>query len=717
MNGKAKPYRPFLGPILALLFFPALAVAAGVQPRFDLTSPGGGPFPSDRFMVLDPDQATFRRVDLPKPDCAARPSDCEDIDVMNTLDGFNLQPRLAIPFDGPIDVASVDGGNVFLLRLASTLPEANPGSARVGINQVVWDPATMTLFAESDEFLDEHTVYGLVVTREVLDAAGDPIEPSSAFRRFLHSGHAGDPILKAYRMALRFLLARARRAGVAEKQIAVASVFRTQSATSLLRKIRRQIKRRPAPVADFGLGPDGARTVFPVETLTGLVFNRQVTTAPGFAASPVPVSLLGVVPGAVGTLAFGRYLSPDYETADKFIPPVGTRLGAPAVQATLPVYFNLFLPAGTPPPGGWPVALFGHAFTDNKNGTTFGGPFAVAATLAANGFATATINIVGHGGGSLGTLTASSAGGAPVTFPAGGRGMDQDGNGSIDATEGLRAAPPRVIIGNRDGLSQTVVDLMAFVRAIEGGVDVDGDGGMDLDPSRVYYFGQSLGGMYGTMLLAVEPDVRAGVLNVAGGPNVELLRLGGLRSTLGQTLATRVPSLINVAGITFDENLPLRNQPPVVNDVAGAIEIQDYVDNTEWVQQAGNVVAYAPHIRKDPFFGMAPKPVIFQFAKGDQIAPNPTTTAILRAGDLADTATYFRNDLAFLADPAVPKNPHLFLTRITTPSVAAVALAAQQQIAWFFTSDGGDVIDPDDAGALFEVPIILPLPEELNFIP
>ena len=89
------------------------------------------------------------------------------------------------------------------------------------------------------------------------------------------------------------------------------------------------------------------------------------------------MSLLGVVPGAVGQLAFGRYLSPDYETADKFIPPVGTLLGVPAVQATVPVYFNLFLPAGTPPPGGWPVALFGHALTDNKNGTAFGGPFAV----------------------------------------------------------------------------------------------------------------------------------------------------------------------------------------------------------------------------------------------------------------------------------------------------------------------------------------------------
>jgi hypothetical protein len=720
MYGMAKPYRRFLGLVLTLLFFPGLAVAAGVQPRFDLTSPAGGPFPSDRFMALDPHQATFRRVNIPKPDCAARPSDCEDIDVINTLDGFNLQPRLAIPFDGAIDVASVDGGNVFLLRLASTLPEANPGSGRVGINQVVWDPATMTLFVESDELLDEHTVYGLVVSRAVLDAAGDPIEASGAFRRFRHDlnfGQTHDPILKAYREALLFLLTKASQAGVPEQQIAVASVFTTQSATSLLRKIQRQIEDRPAPAADFGLGPDGARTLFPVATLTAMRFSRQVTTAPGFIESPVPVALLGVMPGAVGTLAFGRYLSPDYETADKFIPPVGTLLGVPAVQATVPVYFNLFLPAGTPPPGGWPVALFGHAFTDNKNGSTFGGPFAVAATLAANGFATATINIVGHGGGPLGTLTAFPAGGAPVTFPAGGRGIDQDGNGSIDATEGLRATPPRVIIGNRDGVRQTVVDLMAFVRAIEGGVDVDGDGGMDLDPERVYYFGQSLGGMYGIMLLAVEPKVRAGVLNVAGGPNVELLRLGAFRPTLGQTLATRVPSLINVAGITFNENFPLRNQPPVVNDVAGAIEIQDYIDGTEWVQQAGNSVAYAPHIRKDPFFGMTPKPVIFQFAKGDQIVPNPTTTAILRAGDLADTATYFRNDLAFLANPAVPKNPHVFLTRVTTPSVAAVALAAQQQIARFFASDGADVVDPDDAGALFEVPIIPPLPEELNFIP
>ena len=109
--------------------------------------------------------------------------------------------------------------------------------------------------------------------------------------------------------------------------------------------------------------------------------------------------------------------------------------------------------------------------------------------------------------------------------------------------------------------------------------------------------------------------------------------------------------------------------------------------------------------------------MLFQFAKGDQTVPNPTATAVLRAGHFADRATYFRNDLAFAADPTVPKNPHSFLTRIAVPSVAAVALGTQRQIATFLASDGVTIVDPDGAGPLLEVPIAGPLPEDLSFIP
>lgn len=269
---------------LVLLWSP-LTLAA-VQVSFSLESPAGGPFPSDLFTVADPSHNTGLRVNLPKPNCTVRPSDCADLDVINTLDGFNVQPRLSIPFSGPIDVNTVTSETVFLVSLGSTLPGDDPG-------------------------------------------------------------------------------------------------------------------------------------------------------------------------------------------------------------------------------------------------------------------------------GPLGTLTVSQVGGDSITFAAGGRGIDQNGDGIIATGEGRNAAPPQQIIANRDGLRQTVVDLIQLVRVIEVGMDVDGDGASDLDPSRIYYFGTSLGGIYGTIFLAVEPNAQAGVLNVPGGPWIELLRLNPFaRPFLGTALASRVPSLINVGGTTFNENMP-----------------------------------------------------------------------------------------------------------------------------------------------------------------
>src|SRR5262249_17762415 len=153
-------------------------------------------FPSDRFTVPDDSQLTGRRVRLPLPDCAVRVSDCEDLDVLNTLDGFNLQPRLSIPFDGPIDPYSVTSANVFLV------PLTNQGGPVVGINQVGWDVATTTLHVESDELLAQHTPYALVVTRGVRDPSGASVEANAAFRRFTSEPAPGDD-LGAYQRALR----------------------------------------------------------------------------------------------------------------------------------------------------------------------------------------------------------------------------------------------------------------------------------------------------------------------------------------------------------------------------------------------------------------------------------------------------------------------------------------------------------------------------------
>src|SRR5262245_26239981 len=181
----------------------SVAVAAGVSVKFDLSTPATSPFPSDRFTVPDFTQRTFRRVKLPKPDCAVRPSDCEDIDVINTLDGFNTQPRFTVPFTGAIDVNTVNSNTVYLVNLGDTLTLRGFGD-RVGINQILWDPATNTLVFQSDELLAEHSRYLLVVTNGVRDASGHPIEGGNfgRFRHDLNFGQSRDADERDYRKSL-----------------------------------------------------------------------------------------------------------------------------------------------------------------------------------------------------------------------------------------------------------------------------------------------------------------------------------------------------------------------------------------------------------------------------------------------------------------------------------------------------------------------------------
>src|SRR2546427_406631 len=580
------------------LVYPADALAATASAP--APTKAGQPFPTNLYTVHDGTQITGLRVDLPKPDCAIHPSDCADIDVLDTLDGFNIQPRISIPFSAPIDLSTVSSSTVFLV---------GPDGHVVGINQAVWEPLTNTLHAESDEQLAQDTTYLLVVTRGVRGADGMPL--------------------------------------------------------------------------------------------------RRQTGTTTFLTSFLPTPALGIFPGSVGAIAFGSYASPNYENAAKVIPATGTKDGTPVPQSTSTVEFTLFLPAGATPAGGWPTAIFGHGFGDSKDGA----PWVVASSLAHAGIATIAINVVGHGGGAPGAYTVMSNSGATVTLPSGGRGIDQDGNGTIESTEGVSAVGTQSLIGNRDGLRQTTIDLMQLVRVLEGGVDVDGDGSADLSTSRIYYAGQSFGGIYGLQLLGLEPDIRAGVPNVPGGPIIEIARLSpSFRPLVGISLITRTPSLYNTVPnstlTSFVENIPLRNLPPLEDIVPGASAVQALIDDTAWAQQAANPAAYAPFITR---------PVIIQFARGDKTVPNPTTTALLRAGHLAARATLFRNDLAYAANPAVSKNPHTFLTNVVGAG-APYAIAAQHQIATFFASDGAATIDPDGPGPFFETPTSL-LPEDLAFIP
>ncbi|HEV8181094.1 MAG TPA: hypothetical protein VGQ61_01925, partial [Candidatus Angelobacter sp.] len=314
--------RIFVLLVAAALLTPALALAQ-THPLFNLSSSSQSPFPSDRFTAFDTQQLTGLRVNMALPNCATRPSDCADLTLLNQLDGFNLQPRLSIPFDGAIDPGTVNSSTVFLITLPGPglrglefdgfVPKA------IGINQIVWDPASLTLFAESNDHLNEDSNYALIVTTAVHDAGGNPIAATGDFSAFIHGdggvdGKNADELLKRYQQALKHTLSDdiLKQLGLSRSDIAAASVFTTESATATLRSVRDQIKSAAPPTVDFNLGSNGEKTVFPLNTVTSIIFNEQLssihptdltinTLAGPFAA------LTQTIPGAIGTAAFGKF--------------------------------------------------------------------------------------------------------------------------------------------------------------------------------------------------------------------------------------------------------------------------------------------------------------------------------------------------------------------------------------------------------------------------
>jgi hypothetical protein len=722
-----------IGVVAVLLMSSAMASAdvdstssnGAVRALFSLHHPETGPFPTDIFTVADHTHNTGRRVNLPYPDCTIRVSDCEDLDVINTLDGFGLQPQLSVPFDGPIDVDTVNSDAIFLINLGSTIDDGDTPGVSVGINQIVWDTFTDTLHVEADELLAQHTRYALIVTNRLRDTQGRPVGASESFRRFRQT------VRREYKQALLEAIHAARSHGVRERDIVTASVFTTQSITSVMERIRDQIKEGTPDPVNFLLGPMGERAVFNLADVTSIVWSQHTrVNPPDFTDESINLAILRYIPNAVGTVAYGYYVSPDYNVhPGEYIPAVGTRTGTPPVQGYNDIYFTLYLPSGAKPEAGWPIALMGHGATGDQHSTSGN----QAAKLAANGIATLGINHVGHGFGPLGTLKVNMRDGSSLTIPDAGRGIDRNGNNFITNPEGGGPAPPSSwTIFGRDANRQTAIDLMQLVRVIEVGMDVDGDNVADIDPSRIYFFGASAGPMLGTIFMALDPSVPAGVAAVSPGLLPEHMRWQpDRRSEIGVSLQRRTPSLINAPGLTeidgvpvaggphFNENKPLRDQPPVINTIQGAIEIQRALEFREMASESGMTpVVWARYLREAPLAGLYPKSVIYQFAKGDQQSVNPGTTALIRAGNLADRTLYYRHDLAFAEDPTMPKNPHLFAGSPTHPNALfrSISRGAQDQIGVFFASDGTVVIHPEPA-QFFEVPITSPLPEDLNFIP
>jgi len=216
---------------------PAVASAAGVRVLFDPASPGTGPFPTDFLTVADAQQKTGLRINLPLPDCEAEPSSCAETQPLNLLDGFNLQPRGAVRFSGAVELHSVQKGVYFVWLENITREEQGlrPQGYATQINQLVYEPATHTAYFKPNEIFDQHRRYLLVVTDEVRDAAGDPVEADPAFVACVTQ--PGGEYCTRLAAALGTIPDAAR--------VIAASEFTTLSATAWLESARRRLAETP----------------------------------------------------------------------------------------------------------------------------------------------------------------------------------------------------------------------------------------------------------------------------------------------------------------------------------------------------------------------------------------------------------------------------------------------------------------------------------------
>lgn len=406
------------------------------------------------------------------------------------------------------------------------------------------------------------------------------------------------------------LLQQAELLGITRDEVAVAFSFPTQTIEDDLLAVQRTLRERAANLEEpFNLDDPDPDDDLPL----GVFTSTDPEFAGFFARSP-----------NVAIVVAGTVLSPDFRGEDGIW--VRSRLDGttPAPEAELD--FLLTLPVSGSPP--YPVVLVQHGF-GGDNGTVLD----LAELLAAEGLAAIGIDAVAHG-----------RRGSPLSL--------------------LRARPFRA----RDLFRQTIADQMTVLRAIEAGVDIDGDGRLELDASRMSYIGISLGGMLGSSLVAVEEILPTAVLNVGGGRVAFLGQAPGLIDLVQGELATEV-------GLD-------REDPIFVAYIQRVLEMgQHAVDPTDGAN-------FARHWFLEPFEGQPERNILLQQGIGDELVTPESTDALAIPGGLVSNTPMQDEEGVSGIWRFDPPGGHGILGR---DDVRAQAVR-------FLASDGTEIIDPGEGG-------------------
>lgn len=474
---------------------------------------------------------------------------------LGALRGFSTFAPIRVRFDRAVTVAANENpAGILVLRFDD--PSV---AAPIRVAAVTPDiAADYALEIQPLVPLEPKTRYVYVVTTAVRDTAGQPVHASSELAAELR----GDVELSAWRAALDPILAALQEErGIGIDDIAAIDYFTTEATTDDLLAIRDLFLDGTLPAAD---------PVFEDSPIPGLVTGVFPEGTPEFTA------LIGATSGTVAAVAVGSFPSYDFRSGPQsgFDP---ERVSGAVTPSINNLDFYMTIPKAPAPAGGYPITIFGHGLGQS------GRDALTAATLFAGEVPSIVIGISAVEHGLRGNV---------LDF--------------FNLENGF---------ATREHFRQTIADMMQLVRMIEH-TDVPP---FDLvDKSDIRYFGISLGGIMGALLMPFEPDIPIAMLSVPGGGLPAIIRSNAISGII-------LPLLSTASGVPG-------------SDPFFPVLLHRFIQTSQWIIDAGDPINAAAYLidpdRRLP--GVAAKTVLVHEGIFDNVVPNMTTDDLARAIGLLD---------------------------------------------------------------------------------
>lgn len=549
------------------------------------------PWPSAAYL-READTVTGVAVDLPAD---AMPVNTDGVAVnpapFNSLDGFAPSGAMMVAFPAGVSSAGLPAPDQPEASLAGDAPivvievdtgERLPYFAEIDANAIF--PEDRMLIIRPLVRMRPATRYAVAIRKAVKSADGGELPVPPGFQAILDGRVPAHPRME--RLAPRYdaIFDALDAAGVAREDLVLAWDFVTASDERLTADLLEMRAQAQAAMGERGV-------------------NLTFTAAEEAVDSPLLARFL-----------IGTFQSPSFLTSGEDVDSVLVRDidGRPAQEGLRDARFAALVPAcaaETEEPR--PVLIFGHGLFGSGAEALRGPSMHALANQAC--VVIVAGDFIGLTGRQLEVVTGAV--------------------GNLDHA-------PRIT----EKLAQSVIDFMALAQIVRGPMAADPLFQLQdrpvLDPERVYYFGASLGGIMGLVVMAYDPSLPRGALGVPGGAWSLLLE----RSFAWQAL-----------------------QLVARNAYAGAFDYQMVAALLGMYFEPYDAITTAARITADPLPDTQPKRVLLYQAIGDSLVSNLATEMVARTMALPVVGPSVRVPGGMLEEPAPLENALAIYDEQPTP--------------------------------------------------